>query len=362
MHVMPYTGQDYAQAPKQDMVTAIGMRLAMFDVVKRWDALPEDQKTAEKARKLIIQAPLDHALLQAAGTQEIVSRFYADIAHKNSDADIVWFVNDIGKADITRLEQSLQHNKPGALAKAAGAFSKASRQHLQMGTVTETFRNFLKDHQEKLADIVIEPKPLRDAQAQMIDDYERKFRTADTWDDRLYRILPSGIGRYFQKKLGIAYPAVTQHIAEFDPEKERHLGPIIGAARRLSDGTSRNIDQDIRSIQNEASHIEGLRVPVISGNNVSDEQAKKIGHDVLDAVLRLRMDHPAATLPAEKEGKAEPDTSMHTAISQARQVAASGAMLDPAFDGSDIWLPHGRCLQKTCDDAQRSPQEIGNYA
>lgn len=275
---MAYTGEDYAKEQKTDMTTAVGMRVAMFGSVKAWRGLPEEQKTADKARELLNEAVRSNDLLQAAGTQELVQGYFGGIANKASDENLKNFINALSEEDIEGIEQG----KTKAVLSAAGAFSSASRKYLGMGTVTDGFQGYLKEKATQLKNVQITPHALTGQQIETVEAYENKFRSADEMDDTLYEMVKDQpVILEFLQSLGVAFPAVAQKLTLFDPEKEQALNTAIEAAARLKAGNSEDAAKDAQAIQNAVGF----------GGDISKltlEQYRALGTKLLDSVAHIR--------------------------------------------------------------------------
>jgi hypothetical protein len=288
---MVFTGEDYANGRMQDFGTGAGLRLAMFDAVKEWKALPADQQTSEAARELALQACRNNEFLQAAGTTELAVRYYDDILSRQESPDnVVNFLNEIGKQDIEKLEATLKQNDDAALLTAATVFSKTSREHLGIETLAESFDQFLYENRANLKDVEIVPQAYTPEQISMLEIFENKFRNADALDNTVYEITPDTVLGFLQKQFGVGYPAVAGMISQFDPKKETLLAPVIEAANRLRDGTSADVRSDLQIMQNGFQLIAGTATENPADvSQVTAEQAQKIADETLCNIQQARL-------------------------------------------------------------------------
>ncbi len=286
---MALTGQDYAERAQTDMATAIGMRLAMMEAVSQWKAAEasgqfDGMSAAEKttaARTMIREQTLSNDILQNAGTGEIVARYYEDIIDTQPSPDnVVAFLNDIDRDDIDGISEALANNDNKKLLSAAGGFSSSFREHLGRESVTGSFQEYLTGNAAQLADVEMRLGTFSQEQQSLIDNYEDKFRTADEWDDWLYNRVKEKMGErvlgMFQS-IGFAFPMVTDRIAEFQPEVEQELGPIIEAANAAKDSPSA---ETLQLLQKEL----GLEAEI----QATEQDIAKLADEVLDGVQKVR--------------------------------------------------------------------------
>src|SRR5262249_15630771 len=118
------TGEEYAQKGTLDVPTFVGMRVAMIRAVKQWHQ-PGTPHTAAQASILIHEMCMNNEYLRIAGTEQIVERYYQQIAAGNP-AGMMAFFDHISFGDVERMERALETNNGIALVRAAGAFSAAA--------------------------------------------------------------------------------------------------------------------------------------------------------------------------------------------------------------------------------------------
>jgi hypothetical protein len=237
---MPFTASEYAQQPKTDAATAMCMRIAMANAV--FAMLGEVQKnglksfTAEQAKAALRKASTEHPILQAAGTSELVARYFEQVIDRQKNPTQA-VKNFLGPLEVS--QQEVQAAAQGTLSDfklllLADDFLKSARKNLGVKTLTEDFRAVIKDS-KITKNILINPTPFTPEENEFISTKYHNFVLLDKLDNAA-------------SKVGLGNPSIN-HLIDAPVEP---ISPFVEAAVRLRDGTSKNPEADYQIIAQNA--------------------------------------------------------------------------------------------------------------
>jgi hypothetical protein len=290
---MPITAAEYAKSGKVDQSTSIGILLATAHAAEAWSKLPEDQKSADTARRLVEEAPMrpDNNFLEAAGTRELARNYAENLMDRSAALDekegkakgthLIAYMNEAADAikDVD-IEKAKSGGVPmSKLNEVRSKFSKASEQHLETkGTYLDDFMETLKkdpkigkDAEGK--DIAIEPKEMGGGFLQLLVKLIGMFLGIDLG------------GMFASPDQTREQKADAQNVALVSSGTEEKLDKLINAANGLRDG--KDIDKNAEIVVATAKELGGKGDDKERGPLDADA-AKKLGEQVLDDVARVR--------------------------------------------------------------------------
>jgi len=268
----PLSAAQYAAFAKTDTATFIGMREAMGQaVVELKGRRIADGAFARTAAEALSKAVERNPELKAAGTRELVKRYFADVIDRqggDKEARIRAFLGDISLSRGTLDRAQRGELSTADLASMGGQSLNAAKRHLGIKTLTEDFQAIIKKPAITNG-LTVEPGALSDAQAKMLARLDAAFRAADRLDATF-----------------LGHPAVSQLLATVNPATEQELVPIIEAAVRLRDGKSDSVAADLAVIRQHAKNLTGKDQAL--PEDITLEQGKAIGRQVLNTVVQMR--------------------------------------------------------------------------
>ncbi len=224
------TGQEYAAHPQIDAPTFYGMRLAMFDALKYFHAHPKLPINRQTVAQQLREAAYRNEYLQAAGTQEVIARYFQHIVNTASDRELQNFIHDPHFSDknLKEIDKALQdnHKLASALREDIGKhgnkdlwngmgsallnggltlwkfndFNDAAKSCFRMHTMTESLRDFYKNYNVELQGITVTPTGMTPDQVTRLQDMDYVFRWFDAKDKPVQQYIePLDPARYLSR-------------------------------------------------------------------------------------------------------------------------------------------------------------------
>ena len=212
------TGKEYAALPQMDAPTFYGMRLAMFEALKDLKAgehaHPPIAITKESAAHALRAESAKEPYLHAAGTQEIVARYFEHIVGASSDQKLKAFADSFTDKQIQDADKALKSGSFIDKAENMGQlmhFNKAAKECFHMNSLTESLVDYFHTDGAKLEDITVRNGSLTKQQADRLSVMDRDFRIIDV----------------------LTPPTVQQHIRTFHPADYVRGVSLLEDARRM---------------------------------------------------------------------------------------------------------------------------------
>ena len=207
------TGKEYAARPTIDAPTYYGMREAMLDALRPFKGDHPEPVTRANILRALHNACYSNPYLKAAGTQEVVDRYFQSIVAKATDADLQKFIGTFSQKDLDQIDAALKNN--GQLAADLRAdiaahgdktlngvgtmlneglvpgleimgFTGAAKSCFKMKTFTDSFVDYLADaakpQSHALDGVQVTPGFLVPSQIKELQDMDYVFRWLDKRD------------------------------------------------------------------------------------------------------------------------------------------------------------------------------------
>lgn len=267
---MAITATEYARFAKTDTATFIGMRLALAQAVVDVDARKakgENVSHPNIAKSALLSAIEKEPYLQAAGTRELVKRYFDHFDAKGIKG---FYDSATGKLDA-KLLTSVRDGTAGwlDLLSIGKAYNSSALANLGIESLTKDFQAKIRAEGTSITkDLTITPSAMTDLQVAALENMEGKFRKADKADEYL------------------GTPPVAHLFASVNKDREKQYRLIQEPLNRLLNATSPDPAADAKLITETVTGVKYDKVPTTA------YEGKKFAQLVQDNIVKGRSEAP----------------------------------------------------------------------